>query len=150
MKKTTFFATSLAVTLLLGEIIFPGGARTAAAPQQSNHNATRADFETYMKDLSNWGRWGKDDQMGAVNLITPAKRKQALASVKEGISISLAHSGELEPAIDNPQPIGRGPHARATFRRNRRYGGHVLHFVPRLHPHAHGFAVPLSLHGQNV
>ena len=30
-----------------------------------------------MKDLSNWGRWGQDDQMGAVNLITPAKRKQA-------------------------------------------------------------------------
>ena len=29
-----------------------------------------------MKDLSNWGRWGKDDQMGAVNLITPAKGKR--------------------------------------------------------------------------
>ena len=30
-----------------------------------------------MTELSNWGRWGKEDQMGAVNLITPAKRKQA-------------------------------------------------------------------------
>ena len=73
----------------------------------SNHNATRAEFEKYMTELSNWGRWGKDDQMGAVNLITPAKRKQALATVKEGVSFSLARTVELEPAIDNPQPAVR-------------------------------------------
>jgi len=36
-----------------------------AAPQTaSNHGATRADFDQLMKELSNWGRWGKDDQMG--------------------------------------------------------------------------------------
>ena len=54
------------------------------APLQtaSNHNATRADFDQLMKELSNWGRWGKDDQMGAVNLITPAKRKEAVRSVQ--------------------------------------------------------------------
>ena len=60
-----------------------------------------------MTELSNWGRWGKDDQMGAVNLITPATRKRALASVKEGFSISLARRAEIEPAIDNPRPISR-------------------------------------------
>ena len=53
-------------------------AAPAAPPQTaSNHNATRADFDQLMKELSNWGRWGKDDQMGAANLITPAKRKAA-------------------------------------------------------------------------
>ena len=55
--------------------------------------------------LKNWGRWGKDDQMGAVNLITPAKRKQAVAEVKEGVSFSMARSAELEKAVDNNQPI---------------------------------------------
>ena len=45
--------------------------------------------------------------MGAVNLITPAKRKQALATVKEGVSVSLARTADLEPAVDNPQPIVR-------------------------------------------
>jgi len=45
--------------------------------------------------------------MGAVNLITPAKRKQALASVKEGVSFSLARTADLEPAVDNPEPIVR-------------------------------------------
>ena len=49
----------------------------AQAQTASNHNATRADFDQLMKELSNWGRWGKDDQMGAVNLITPAKRQEA-------------------------------------------------------------------------
>ena len=60
-----------------------------------------------MKELSNWGRWGKDDQMGAVNLITPAKRKEALNSVKDGVSVSMARRAEIEPALDNPRPITR-------------------------------------------
>lgn len=29
-----------------------------------------ADVEEVMKSLSNWGRWGKDDELGALNLIT--------------------------------------------------------------------------------
>ena len=41
--------------------------------------ATDVDFRRAMKELSNWGRWGEQDELGAANLITPAKRKQALA-----------------------------------------------------------------------
>jgi len=70
-----------------------------------NHDATRADFDRLMTELSNWGRWGKDDQIGAVNLITPAKRKEALSSVKDGFSVSMARKAEMEPALDNPRPI---------------------------------------------
>ena len=86
-------------------VIAAGGARAAQAP--SNHNATRADFDQLMKELSNWGRWGKDDQMGAVNLITPDKRKEAVSAVKDGVSVSMARSAEIEQAIDNPRPINR-------------------------------------------
>jgi len=75
------------------------------AEAASNHNATRQDFDQLMKQLSNWGRWGKNDQLGAVNLITPAKRKQALSSVKEGFSVSMERNAEMEPAMDNPRPI---------------------------------------------
>ena len=32
---------------------------------------TKADFERAMKELSNWGRWGAADELGALNLITP-------------------------------------------------------------------------------
>ncbi len=53
--------------------------------------ATEEDFRRAMRDLSNDGRWGKDDDKGTANFITPAKRKQAAALVKDGIAVSLAH-----------------------------------------------------------
>jgi hypothetical protein len=40
-------------------------------------------------ELSNWGRWGKDDQRGLLNLITPEKTKQAITLVKEGRTVTL-------------------------------------------------------------
>jgi kynurenine formamidase len=78
---------------------------TVAALAQSSHTATKADFDRWMKQLSNWGRWGADDQKGTVNLITPAKVKQAAALVKEGITVSLAHPLLTERAADNGNPL---------------------------------------------
>ncbi len=46
---------------------------------------TKADVDRWMTELSNWGRWGKDDQLGTLNLITPAKRRGAAALVKDGV-----------------------------------------------------------------
>ena len=88
------------------------GVSLAASPglaqaQGAAHETTQADFVRLQAQLSNWGRWGKDDQMGAVNLITPQKRKQALGLVKEGVSFSMARNAETVQAIDNPQPIVR-------------------------------------------
>ena len=65
-------------------------------------------------DLSNWGRWGAEDQKGALNLITPEKRVEAAKLVTSGISVSLARDTieKIEP--DNPRPfihtmVGVGP-----------------------------------------
>src|SRR5213596_2957745 len=69
--------------------------------------ATEADFRRAMKELSNWGRWGEDDELGAANLITPAKRKQALALAKDGITVSLAHDVIQESAVDAPTILER-------------------------------------------
>src|SRR5688572_7712420 len=65
---------------------------------------TAAQYEQWKRDLSNWGRWGKDDQIGALNLITPAKRRQAAALVTDGISVSLAADADTMKAVDNPTP----------------------------------------------
>src|SRR5262245_20945512 len=78
----------------------------AAAFAQTPHNVTKADVEKWMTTLSNAGRWGKADQMGTVNLITAAKRKQAAALVREGVSTSLARTIETERAPDNTSPFG--------------------------------------------
>src|SRR5438552_4078512 len=64
---------------------------------------TEEDFKRATTELSNWGRWGQDDELGAANFITPAKRKQAAALVKEGVAISLAHD-----IFQEEQPDGRG------------------------------------------
>ena len=75
--------------------------------QWSSAGRHQADYDRWKTELSNWGRWGKDDQIGAVNLITPAKRRQAAALVKEGFSVSLARDVDTEKAVDNPQPYER-------------------------------------------
>ena len=54
------------------------------------HELTKADIERWMTEISNWGRWGRADQDGTLNLITPEKRRQAAALVKAGVSISLS------------------------------------------------------------
>jgi kynurenine formamidase len=40
--------------------------------------------------VSNWGRWGDDDQLGCGNLLTPEAARRGTASVRSGRRISLA------------------------------------------------------------
>jgi kynurenine formamidase len=70
-----------------------------------SEKVTKQDVEQWMKELSNWGRWGSSDELGAINLITPEKRRQAAALVRAGVSVSLARNAEKEKADDNPQPF---------------------------------------------
>ena len=84
----------------------------AASPLARGQNArpaiaTEDDFRRAMKELSNWGRWGEMDELGAANLITPAKRKQALALPREGRSVSLSHDIPQEKAADTPTFLDR-------------------------------------------
>jgi kynurenine formamidase len=91
--------------LVIGLIVLSVAVSIPYAQSQSNPRPTianEADFHRAMKELSNWGRWGADDELGAANLITPAKRKQALALAKEGVTISLAHDIAQEVAADAP------------------------------------------------
>lgn len=68
---------------------------------------TQEDFRRAMKDLSNWGRWGEKDELGAANLITPSKRKQAVALAREGRTISLSHDIPQEKDVDTPTFLDR-------------------------------------------
>ncbi len=73
---------------------FPGPTKMSAA-----------EYDQLFKQINNWGRWGKDDTLGTINLITEAKRKQAASLVKEGISVSIEHDLSTEEAPDNPYPM---------------------------------------------
>src|SRR5215510_6521395 len=59
---------------------------------------TKTDVQRWMKELSNWGRWGPNDQLGALNLITPEKRKRAMALVKTGQVVSCRVRRRSRPA----------------------------------------------------
>ena len=48
----------------------------------ADDDLTVADLKRMMVDLSNWGRWGADHQLGTLNLITAEKRIQAAGLVK--------------------------------------------------------------------
>ena len=74
------------------------------AQSEEKHPVSAEQYQRWKTELSNWGRWGKDDQIGALNLITPAKRRQAAALVKEGVSVSLAADADTVKAVDNPNP----------------------------------------------
>ncbi len=75
-------------------------ARESNAP-----GATKEQFERWMKELSNWGRWGKDDQLGAANLITQEKRRQALGLAKTATTVSLGHDVADEKGSDTNNPF---------------------------------------------
>ena len=71
-----------------------------------SHDLVQADFERLMEELSNWGRWGPDDQLGAANLVTPARRVEAARLAREGVTVSLARPLLTEQAPDVTQPFG--------------------------------------------
>ena len=52
---------------------------------------------------SNAGRWGPDDELGTLNLITPATRRRAARLVTEGLSVSMAAdlSVQHSPSTDS-------------------------------------------------
>ena len=85
----TTASRSVAATVLFAGVVF-GQARRRGRRRRPLTPSPTPSTPRWKKDLSNWGRWGKDDEIGALNLITPAKRKQAAALVKDGVSVSLS------------------------------------------------------------
>ena len=79
-----------------------GNANSDRAPQ------TIEEFEALKEQVSNWGRWGDDDELGLLNLVTNEKRKAAAALVETGVAVSLAHTLITEKAVDTPNEPGQG------------------------------------------
>jgi kynurenine formamidase len=65
---------------------------------------TLQEVQAYLTKDRNWGRWGKEDQVGAVNLITPEKRARAARLVRSGRAVSLSRELPQTPGVGNPIP----------------------------------------------
>jgi kynurenine formamidase len=66
---------------------------------------TTAQIVELLESVSNWGRWGADDQRGALNYISNEKRAAAARLVQSGESVSLSLPLATRPSRDNPRPV---------------------------------------------
>lgn len=62
------------------------------------------EFQALFDRVSNWGRWGADDERGALNLITPEQTRRAAGLVREGVSVGCAWPLNTLADVENPQP----------------------------------------------
>jgi kynurenine formamidase len=61
-----------------------------------------AEFERIFESVKNWGRWGPDDQLGTINLITPERVAAAAALVRSGRRVSMQIPINTVAGPDNP------------------------------------------------
>ena len=95
--RTMLAAGSLAVAAA----VLLGAGAGVQAQGGSGDEVTKEQYDRWMAELSNWGRWGDDDQLGALNLITPAKRVEAAQLVETGRVVSMARDMTIE-RLDDP------------------------------------------------
>ena len=83
---------------------------------------TKDQIMSYLRDKRNWGRWGDKGSAGAMNLITPQKRLEAVGLVESGRTVSLSRALPVEPKLENPRPaqhfmsvVDRPPHGGAAM-----------------------------------
>ncbi|MFD9881728.1 cyclase family protein [Streptomyces alboflavus] len=62
----------------------------AAAPAAPSAPSMPPEFVDIAERVNNWGRWGADDEIGTLNLITDAVVRAAAATVRSGRRVPLA------------------------------------------------------------
>lgn len=99
----------LLVALLSGTAIGQESFTAHPSTQDPAVKVTLDILKQWESELSNWGRWGPDDQRGTLNLITPEKTRQAAALVQVGETVTLQHFVTEEKALDS-QSFGPTEH----------------------------------------
>jgi kynurenine formamidase len=65
---------------------------------------TEARAAAIYEGTKQWGRWGADDQRGALNLLTAERVSRATALARVGLVVSCGRELAVAPAVDNPLP----------------------------------------------
>ena len=97
-------------------------------------------LEFYTK-LSNWGRWGADDELGTLNLISPQVRRRAGAAVRHGISVSCSWdipvgAGGVERTMNvrkYKSEAVRNPSYPSSYYEDKHFGGSSEHLAFKTH-----------------
>lgn len=107
----------LRLSLKFAPLLLAGVAASITAQEFTAHPSTQLPerlvtleiLDQWEQELSNWGRWGPDDQRGTLNLITPEKTLQAAALVQVGETVTLQHFVSEEKTMDS-QSFGPTEH----------------------------------------
>ena len=62
------------------------------------------EFAALFRALSNWNRWGPDDERGALQVLTPDRVVAATRLVRDGVRVSLGLPLNTTLAVHNPMP----------------------------------------------
>jgi kynurenine formamidase len=63
-----------------------------------------AEFDRIYESVKNWGRWGRNDDRGTLNYVTPAMVAAAAVGVRSGRTVSMAIPINKTAGPDNPNP----------------------------------------------
>ena len=114
---------------------------------------------SYFDKLSNWGRWGEDDQHGTLNLLSKEKTLRAASLIQEGTTVSCSRTVTWTPEADHmATPLhfmlesgeGWASGDKVTNRPSQAATDFFGMAFPRLSHHAYGQPRPLLLAGQDV
>ncbi len=72
--------------------------------EQTDIQVSADEFRQLFDRVSNWGRWGADDERGALNYLTPELIAAAVGHACDGRTVSLSRSLNTEREPDNPEP----------------------------------------------
>lgn len=77
---------------------------TGPDTQESGSWYSDDEMRELFESVKNWGRWGDEDEAGALNYITEAHRRAAAADVAVGEVVSCARELPVRPSVENPHP----------------------------------------------
>ena len=97
---------------------------------------TSDELESIYREVSNWGRWGAEDERGALHFLTEVVRSRALQLPRDGVVVSLAHDLAVVPSPEQPEPAhhhmlaagdARGDSGIPGYEASRDYFGTAVH-----------------------
>jgi kynurenine formamidase len=88
----------VAAALVAGATV-SGSTSCVADPNQTRHIESDEALERALPTLSNWGRWGPDDQIGTLNFITTKTRRAAAALIRSGRIVPIG----IEFSVSTPE-----------------------------------------------
>jgi kynurenine formamidase len=98
------------------------------------------EFGELVGALGTWGRWGAEDQRGALNHLTPGRITAAAGLVQDGTTVGLSLPLNTEAAGDNPKPAvhymteaAKPDHAPQSLHFQKDYVGADYHYDGHTH-----------------